>query len=91
MWIHKKDKMAAYGGEGNVSSLVFQREKAWVLWSSSQVKKITIFNQALPPFEKQENIETVVRKQQVSKSKRKMGRLSFSQISYRLGCNFDTK
>ena len=43
--------------------------------SSSRVKKITISNQALPPFEKQENIETVVRK-----PKRKMGKLSFSQI-----------
>ena len=36
---------------------------------------------ALSPFEKQENIETIVKKQQVSKSKRKMGKLSFSQIS----------
>ena len=43
------------------------------------------------PFESQENIETVVRKQQVSKSKRKMSKLSFSQISWGLGCNFDTK
>ena len=46
---------------------------------------------ALPPFEKQENIETIVKKQQVSKSKQKMGKLSFSQISWHLGCNFDTK
>ena len=36
---------------------------------------------ALPPFKQQENIETAVKKQQVSKSKRKMGKLSFSQIS----------
>ena len=36
---------------------------------------------ALPPFEQQENIETSVKKQQVSKSKRKMGKLSFIQIS----------
>ena len=35
---------------------------------------------ALPPFEQQGNIETVV-KQQVSKPKRKMGKLSFIQIS----------
>ena len=46
---------------------------------------------ALSPFEKQENIETIVKKQQVSKSKRKMGKLSFCQISWHLGCNFDTK
>ena len=46
---------------------------------------------ALPPFEKQENIETIVKKQQVSKSKRKLGRLSFNQISWHLGYNFDTK
>ena len=52
-----------------------------MLGSNSQVKKITICNQALPPFEKQENIETVMRKQQVLKSKRKMDKLSFSQIS----------
>ena len=35
----------------------------------------------LPPFEQQENIEMMVKKQQVSKSKWKMGKLSFSQIS----------
>ena len=46
---------------------------------------------ALPPSEQQENIETVVRKQQGSKSKRELGKLSFRQISRRLGCNFDTK
>ena len=46
---------------------------------------------ALPPFEKQENIETIIKKQQVSKSKRKLGKLSFSQISWHLGYNFDTK
>ena len=45
----------------------------------------------LPPSEQQENIETVVRKQQGSKSKRELGKLSFKQISRRLGCNFDTK
>ena len=32
---------------------------------------------ALPPFEQQESIETVVKKQQVSKSKHKMGKLNF--------------
>ena len=36
---------------------------------------------ALPLFEKQENVEMMVKKQQVSKSKRKMGKPSFSQIS----------
>ena len=46
---------------------------------------------AQPSSEQQENIETVVRKQQGSKSKRELGKLSFSQISWRLGCNFDTK
>ena len=46
---------------------------------------------ALPPFEQQENIETVVKKQQVSKSKHKMGKLNFIQISWHLGCNFDYK
>ena len=44
---------------------------------------------ALPPFEQQENIETVIKKQQISKSKRKMGELSFIQISWHLGYNFD--
>ena len=54
--------MAAYGGEGNLSSLIFQREKAWVLRSGSQVKKLPT-EMALPPFKQQENIETVMKKQ----------------------------
>ena len=29
--VYRKDKMVAYGCEGNLSSLVFYRDKAWVL------------------------------------------------------------
>ena len=29
--VYRKDNMAAYGGGENFSSLVFQREKVWVL------------------------------------------------------------
>ena len=53
--------MAAYGGEGNLSSLIFLAWKGLGVVICFSSKKITICNGSTT-FEQQENIETVVKK-----------------------------